>query len=247
MEFNNKCSRANKHDTKNMTEKYIKATFLNESKHRFICNVLKEQIETECYVSSSSKLSKYLPLENNNLLISENTGKKLRTQYTLEAVEYDNSWYYVNFNQVNRLYQNYLLTCKQISIDEINREKFVANKIKTDFWIDNIGCVEVKALLSTTGDICFPDTSANRIERQILYYIEVLKEGIAVTFAFVNMCDNLTGFRFDDKKKFIQEYFKEAVALGLKIKAYSIIYEENYFKIVENIKLEENIIKAVSS
>lgn len=230
-----------------MTKKYIKATFSNESKHRFLCNIFKDQIETECYVSSSSKLSKYLPLEKNKLLISENTGKKLRTQYTLEAVECDNVWYYVNFNQVNQLYQNYLLTCGQIPNEEIHREKIVADTIKTDFWIANVGCIEVKTLLSTTGNINFPDTSANRIECQLLHYIEVLKKGISVTFAFVNMSNNLISFSFDDRKRCVQELFKEAFTLGLKIKAYSTVYEKNDFRIVNNFELEEKIVNAVSS
>ena len=67
--------------------KYTEAVFIKESRQRFLCTVLLENEEIECYVSSSSKLSKYINLENFRVLLSKNKASKLRTLYTLEAAE----------------------------------------------------------------------------------------------------------------------------------------------------------------
>lgn len=95
-----------------MKKQYYKAVFYEEGKHRFICTIVKNGLKEECYVSSTSKLSKYLSLENCKVLISGNKGNKLRTLYTLEAVKSNGILYYVNFNGTNQLYEKYLLTKK---------------------------------------------------------------------------------------------------------------------------------------
>lgn len=229
-----------------MKKQYYKAIFLEESRHRFICTVLKNEIKEECYVSSSSKLSKYIPLKNCKVLLSDNKDIKRRTRYTLEAVKYNDILYYVNFNKVNQLYEKYLLS-NGITTENIYRECIIENIIKTDFFIKNQGCIEIKSLLSNTNKIIFPDISSNRLERQLLQYIELLKRNINVTFVFIAMSSTLLNFEWNNKKEIVKSYFYKAVMLGLKIKAFSVIYEDYEFIIAENIILEKNIIKAILS
>lgn len=227
-----------------MKQEYIKATFVEESKQRFICTIAIDDYTRECYVSSSSKLSTYLPLLNCNVLISENKGLNLRTQYTLEAVEYEKTMYYVNFNKINQLYEKYVLR-DEMSGKKVIKEFFAENLVKTDFYIEGIGCVEVKALLSIDNKIVFPDVSSKRIERQLLQYIELLKKGTNVTFAFVSMGSNLLEFELNTKREDVKTYLHKALSLGLIVKAYSVIYIDNEFKIIENISLAKNVIKAI--
>lgn len=229
-----------------MKKQYHKAIFLEESKHRFMCTVLKDEVREECYVSSSSKLSKYLPLKNCKVLLSENKGNKLRTRYALEAVEYNDILYYVNLNNTNQLYENYILT-NSIATENIHRECTIDDTVKTDFFVENYGCVEVKSLLSSTNKIIFPDNSSNRLEKQLLQYIELLKREISVTFAFIAMSSTLLDFEWNDKKRIIKLYFYKAILLGLKIKAFSVTYENNEFKITKNAILEQNIMTSLAS
>ena len=227
-----------------MKEQYYNAIFLEESKHRFLCTVLKDGLKEECYVSSSSKLSKYLPLKNCKVLLSENKGSKLRTRYTLEAVKCSNTLYYVNFNGTNQLYEKHLLS-NEIATENIHKEYTVDDMVKTDFFVENYGCIEVKSLLSGMNKIIFPDNSSNRLERQLLQYIELLNKRMNITFVFIAMSANLLDFEWNDKKENIKLYFKKAFLLGLRIKAFSVIYEDNEFRITENRVLEQNIIKTI--
>ncbi|KXL53614.1 MULTISPECIES: DNA/RNA nuclease SfsA [Bacillota] len=227
-----------------MRGQYHKAIFLEEGKYRFLCTIIKEELREECYVSSSSKLSKYLSLENCKVLVSENKGNKLRTRYTLEAVECEGILYYVNFNRVNQLYEKYLLTNK-IAKESIYREYTVDNMVKTDFFMESYGCIEVKSLLSSTSKIIYPDNASSRLERQLIKYIELLKRGTNVTFAFVSMSPSILDFEWQNVKEVVKLHFCKAVLLGLKIKAFSVVYEDNEFRITENMVLEQNIIKTM--
>lgn len=229
-----------------MKQNYFKAIFLEEANSRFICTVLKEEQTIECYTSSSSKLSNYLPLTNCNVLISKNKGRNLRTKYTLEAVEYKNVLYYVNFNKINKIYEDYLLIGKSEN-EKIYGEYLVENIIKTDFYVADHGCIEIKALLSSTNTIVFPDNSSRRLEEQLLKYIEILKRGMRVTFCFIAMADSITNFKFNPQKENLQIHFLKAISLGMKIKAYSVVYEFENFKLTENLALEDNILKVISS
>lgn len=93
-----------------MKREYLEATFIKEGKHRFICTILINGVMKECYVSSSSKLSKYIDLNNLTVLVTKNNNLKLRTDYTLEAVTINGMYYYLNFNNANNLYQDFLIS-----------------------------------------------------------------------------------------------------------------------------------------
>lgn len=232
-----------------MKRNYLKAVFLEEANGRFICNVSKDGENIECYISSSSKLSNYLPLANCDVLISKNRGRRSRTEYTLEAVEVKKVLYYVNLNKVNELYYDFLLA-SDFEAKTICREYVVNNQIKTDFCFQNHEkwvCTEIKALLCCTNKVIFPDDSSHRTERQLLQYIELLKGNIDVTFCFIAMSDTITDFELNLSKKRIKVCFAEAVSLGMKISAYSVIYECGSFKLTENRTLEKNILKAILS
>ena len=135
----------------------------------------------------------------------------------------------------------------QMNIPEnIHKEYTVDDMVKTDFFVENYGCIEVKSLLSGMNKIIFPDNSSNRLERQLLQYIELLNKRMNITFVFIAMSANLLDFEWNDKKENIKLYFKKAFLLGLRIKAFSVIYEDNEFRITENKVLEQNIIKTIS-
>lgn len=229
-----------------MKQIYFKAIFLEEANNRFICTVLKDKQAVECYISSSSKLSNYLPLVNCNILISKNKGKNLRTKYTLEAVEHNKIIYYVNFNKINNLYKTYLLA-DELENRKFHKEYLVDNTIKTDFYFENNECVEIKVLLSKTNKVVFPDNSSCRLESQLLKYIELLKKNVHVTFCFIAMSSSITSFELNTKKKNTEANFFEAISLGMQIKAYSVIYKNENFKLIENSTLAHNILTALKS
>ena len=204
--------------------KYTEAVFIKESRQRFLCTVLLENEEIECYVSSSSKLSKYINLENFRVLLSKNKASKLRTLYTLEAAEISRGNYvYLNLNKVNQLFENHLVN-NGILERSIYREKKVSDNLKVDFYLDMQGYFEIKALLNGTDEIEFPDTSSNRLQRQLSEYIK--------------------HFKWNSEKMKLKELFAEATTRGLQTQAFTIEYSYGAFNLKENVELQEKIIKS---
>lgn len=222
-----------------MKKTYLEAIFIKEGKYRFICTILINNNFEECYVSSSSKLSKYINLDNKKIVVSENNDKNLRTSYTLEAVEIEDKFLYLNFNNANNLYKKYLLSIG-IEEDTIQREIFVNEFVKTDFLINSVRCIEVKSLLSSEKEIIFPDKSSKRISQQLQQYINLLKIKTPITFSFIDMSNNITNLEWLNNK--IQYDFILAVKLGLQIEVFSVIYHNDSFMLIENTMLKNNII-----
>lgn len=238
MEFNDQCTRTYEYDTKDMKEVYFESVFIKEGKHRFICTILINNVLEECYVSSSSKLSNYIQLENCKILVSQNTNSKLRTRFTLEAAVIDKRLVYLNLNYTNNLYNDYLL---HLGYDNkiIQREMLINKLIKTDFFIDNVGCVEVKSLLSNERCILFPDKTSKRICVQLKQYISLLQTGIPVTFAFIAMSKEIECLGWSSAD--VENDFKKAISLGLNIEAFCVEYDKNAFKLVKNDILRDHI------
>lgn len=46
--------------------------------------------------------------------------------------------------------------------EQFKRETLVNGLVKTDFFINDIGCIEVKSLLSREKHISFPDKSSKK-------------------------------------------------------------------------------------
>lgn len=224
--------------------KYIDAVFLEESGQRFLCTVLLAGREVECYVSSSSKISQYLDLRNQNILLSINKGKNLRTMYTLEALKTKGQEYvYLNFNKSNQMFEKHLIA-QGVSEQQIHREKTINGSVKVDFYLDGQGCFEVKSLLSSTCEVDFPDSSSKRLYFQISEYIKLLTSGIKVTFVFIAMSPTLINFRWNTVRNDVKELFVKAVKLGMITQAYSVEFINGEFKLRENLKLQEQIIQS---
>lgn len=225
-----------------MKKEYIEATFIKEGKNRFISTILINGSLEECYVSSSSKLSKYIQIENHKVLVIKNKNPKLRTRYTLEASIIDNRCYYLNFNNTNNLYKEYLLSLAYE--EEIIQQEVFVNKItKADFFIRNMGCIEVKSLLSEQQKIIFPDKSAKRFLTQLTKYISLLQDKVPVTYVFIDMSNNIKTIEWLHVK--IKSDFIKALHLGLQINAFAMVFDKGVFKLIKNENLEKEIVRSL--
>lgn len=61
------------------------------------------------------------------------------------------------------------------------------------------------------------------------------------------MAETKTSFEYNVNKENIRARFSKDISLGLKIKAYSMICEDKDLKTIENLVLENNILKAAST
>lgn len=84
------------------------ATFVKELNGRFLGEVILENKKENCYISNPSHLSNIFDLTNKLVLLKTNKGTNLRTKYTLQAVNYNNTYLLLNLNYLNNIFGNFL-------------------------------------------------------------------------------------------------------------------------------------------
>ena len=205
------------------------ATFIKEGYNRFICEVMIENNTIECYVSSSSKLSHFIPLENRKVLIRKNEGKKLRTKYTLQAVWEDQNKSLLNLNYLNNVFENYL------DSTDWKREYIVNKNLKTDFInIKENKLIEVKGILSEEKTTLFPIVYSERAIKQLKEYNKLLKKGFKVEYALVFLNENSIDFTLNKEEKIFCKAFKSCLKNGMTVNKYQIKWN-NYTPYIERI------------
>ena len=210
--------------------------FIKECNNRFLCLVEINGVVTECYISSSSKLGKYIKLENRKVLLMRNKGKNLRTLYTLQAVQVRGRWILLNLNCLNEYYLEHLIKERKFNFAEIKREATI-DGYKTDFFIENKKhIIEVKGVLSEGNEAVYPVVSCGRTLRQLAAIKTKLKEGYSVDYVFVLMNSEVNTILLNKNDTQLVNLFYECISLGMTVK-YCVI---RWYKHKCHIKTCEN-------
>ncbi|QXM06624.1 DNA/RNA nuclease SfsA [Crassaminicella indica] len=222
-----------------ISSKIIEGKFLYESKNRFICKVLINNEEIECYVPSASRLENYLILKNKKVLLTLNKGKKRRTKYSLFAVEYYGKYIMLNLNIVNNLVEEYIIEkIDEHSCENLYKEKFV-NGYKADFLLEGKEkvVVEAKGIISARRDVVFPSVFSQRAIDQLRALLELLKSGYKVYYFYISLSPivkSITINSFDEK---YSKLLKKCMKKEMKIKAFSSCYSNNEVKLYKEIEI----------
>ncbi|MCT4605738.1 MAG: DNA/RNA nuclease SfsA [Marinisporobacter sp.] len=218
----------------------VEGKFLNESKNRFICKVLVNDEEIECYVPSASRLENYLILKNKKVLLTLNKGKSRRTKYSLFAVEYYGKYIMLNLNIVNNLVEEYIMenTDSKLCL-KLYKEKFI-NGYKSDFLLEGkeIIVVEAKGIIAARRNIIFPSVFSQRAINQLKVLLELLKSGYKVHYFYISLSPIVKRITINgcDEKYF--SLLKECMKEGMMIEAFSSYYIDNEIKLYEKIKIK---------
>ena len=81
---------------------FLKGKFVKELKNRFLCEVLIDDVPTECYVPSSCHLSNFLTLRGKSVLLLPAQDRNSRTKYALYAVPYKRNYIVLNTSMANK-------------------------------------------------------------------------------------------------------------------------------------------------
>lgn len=205
--------------------------FLKECSSRFLCKVLIDNVETECYVPSSAKLKNFLELTKRKVLLCENKEKKARTAYTLEAAEVNNKIIFLNLNRLNSLYEDYLLKKEKLNQNVLKREVRIG-KYRADLKIGENKVVEIKGVLSDSDEIIFPNHSSGRAFEQLKIIDTMLDENIEVDYVMILMNPSIKQIGIADTK--FSELFCRCLTKGLNLKTFSIKYNTKEFILEKN-------------
>lgn len=217
-----------------MNDDYKIGFFIEECKNRFICLVQVDNEIEECYVSSSSKLSNFINLTNQTVLLKKNKGKNLRTKYTLHAM-IKNDITLLNLNFVNDIVNDNFFS-NQI---DWKREHIFSNNLKTDYFNEKEKIViEVKALLSDKEDVIFPSLYSERTLRQLKEYNKLLKKDYNVKYYIILMSNNIQNVHINSKDKQFKKLFNLCKKNGLELHFFNLIWNKNYeVSLIENLNI----------
>lgn len=200
--------------------------FIKECKNRFLCLVeINGNIE-ECYVSSSSRLENYIDLTGCKVLLKENVGKKLRTNYTLQAAFYKRAWVLLNLNHINELVYTEYLNTTGIDTSGIIREHFIG-KYKSDLYLPGKEqIVEAKGILSGDDIAKFPLVSCGRALNQMKEIGNLLDKGLKVDYTFVLMNPKIQAITLNSEQEQFIEVFTACIVKGLVPRYYTVRWRQ---------------------
>ncbi len=209
------------------------AIFVKELKGRFLGEVILENKKENCYISNSSHLSDIFDLNNKLVLLKTNNGNNLKTKYTLQAVNYGNSFLLLNLNYLNNIFGNFLR-----EKDFVIKREYIINDYKTDYYVLNENkIIEIKGVLSNEKNARYTFRKHNRAYLQLKKIKELLKFGYKVDYNFVLLNPEIESIKLVDKRIKENRLFIECIQLGMKINFYKCVWCKNDFKIVAyNIK-----------
>lgn len=209
-----------------MLSKYKTGIFVREEKNRFLCTVVIDGIEQECYIPSSCRLENFLELRGKEVYLKENLNKTARTKWTVFAVKHRRNYIVLRTSEANDIIINTVSSRKFAFLGKrrnLEKEKIVEG-YKTDIFIgDTKTIIEVKSIISLKDIGYFPTVYSERAVSQLKKIIELQKMGYRVAYIFVSLNPYVTRIELS-KEKMHEEYaelFIKCVESGMCFRGYT--------------------------
>lgn len=204
---------------------YRYGTFLREQKTRFLCDVLIEDQEEECYIPASCKLSKFVDLTGKQVVLQAVDNPRARTRYSVYAAKLGRRYVLLNLAEANRVVERqlqrrlfaYLGKRKQV------RREVTINDYKADLFIeDTQTLVEVKTLLAFEKEGCFPSMDSKRAVEQLRKISKLLETGYRVNYMIVSLNPTVERIKLNEELAEYCNLFQECVDKGMGAQAFSV-------------------------
>ncbi len=222
-----------------IVDELIEGIFQSESKNRFLCKILIEGKEFECYLPSSSKLSPLIKLKGKKVLLTLNKGTNIRTKYSVFAVQHYRKYILLNLNIANWILEedirkNYKL-CNPF--ENIFKEKTIEG-YKADFVLPRQKAIfEAKSIISTKKAALFPSVYPKRAIEQ-LHKIETLLDlDWNVQYCFVALSPYVKNITMNLKYEDYIEQLKKCLQKGMEVKGLGCSFYNNEVSVTHNLKV----------
>lgn len=215
----------------------ITGIFKEEANRRFVAIIEVNGKLEECYMASSSKLSKLYDLKDKEVLLEKNIGKNTRTKYVVKAIRDNNDYIWLNLKELNNLYYKQIL--------ENNLSIICEKKINTNLRIDFFDkeqqqLIEVKGILSKNSRALFPSFKTERFYRQLR---EIYNWNNQKTLVIILMNPNIKEIEFNKEYTDIYNQLIKCINNNLKIEIYKIIFDKKFKLRKVNYKINNNVIQ----
>lgn len=204
---------------------YIKGTFLREQKTRFLCDVIVDNKDVECYIPVSCKISKLVDLNGKEVVLQPVENINARTKFSVYAARLGRYYVLLNLAEANRvleaqLHRRYFSFLGKRK--KIYREKVIEG-YKTDLYIgDTDTLIEVKTLISFEEEGSFPSMASIRAERQLEKLSELLDMGYNVVYIVMSLNPKVKSIGLNNDFGRYCQLFRTCLDKGMEVKGFSI-------------------------
>lgn len=199
------------------------ALFLRELKNRFLCEVEIGGRIVECYVPSTCRLTNFLELAGKSVLIKPTNSQSARTQYTLVAIPYKQSYLLLNSSLANRVIEGNIKSRRFSFLgkrSQIFRE-YRVESYKADLFVaDSRTIIEIKSIISTNPIASFPTVYSERAIEQLKALKGLLQGGYKTCYVIVSLNPYVKEVVIDEDASFFPP-FAECVALGMMVRGFT--------------------------
>jgi len=221
------------------TLEYFEGVFIKELSNRFLCEVEISGRTALCYVPSSCRLSNFMCLDNKKVLVVKNTSKSAKTEYALFAVKHKRNYILLNTSLANQIIEQQIGSKKFSFLGirkNIYREKLVEG-YKTDIFISDTNTIlEIKSMISTENTANFLTIYSERVCSQLKKIQNLLIQGYTVYLIIVSLSESVKEINIP-KNTYYYDELKKCMNLGMKLLAYSSVFDGKSFKPLKNLKI----------
>lgn len=224
-----------------MSQGYIEAVFLREQKTRFLCDVLVDGQEVECYIPASCKLSRFVDLTGKKVLLTPVEKKNARTRLALYAAKLGRSYVLMNLTEANRVveeqlhrrYFSFLGSRKKV------QREAVIEGYKADLFIqDTQTVIEIKTLLSFEKEGLFPSVKSERAVKQLEKISELLDGGYHVCYMVISLNPSVKQVAVNPELEEYHRLFQDCIKKGMKCRAFSVRLRDRNPEITGRIEIK---------
>ena len=204
---------------------YIKGTFLREQKTRFLCDVVVDNKDVECYIPVSCKISKLVDLTGKEVVLQPVENINARTKFSVYAARLGRYYVLLNLAEANRvleaqLHRRYFSFLGKRK--KIYREKVIEG-YKTDLYIEDTDTlIEVKTLLSFEEEGSFPSMASIRAEQQLEKLSELLDMGYNVVYIVMALNSKVKSIGLNNEFGRYCQLFRTCLDKGMEVRGFSI-------------------------
>ena len=206
-------------------QQLIYGIFRKEEKNRFICKVVVDSEEIECYVPSSCRLEKLIDLEGCQVALRPNKSQGARTRYALYAVKKGRNLILVDQTAPNRIVEDNMKSRLDSFLGKrncIQRERIVSG-YKSDLFLPETNTiVEIKSILSVESSATFPNVLPQRGLRQLSQFQYLLEKGVRVCYLLVSLNPRVKEIYVNNKYTSFYSEFQKCISAGMLCKGLSI-------------------------
>ena len=204
---------------------YIYGTFIKETPNRFLCTVLINNETVECYIPSSCRLSNFLTLEGQTVILIPNNNPKARTRFSVYAVKVGRQFILLNLSKANLIIETELRTRRFAFLGQrkhVSTEKNIAG-YKSDLFIEDTNTIiEVKSVLSFEKTAYFPTIYSERGVKQLFKLSSLLDQGYRICYIFVSLNPYVKTIMLNDTIVEYTNSFRECISKGMKCYGFTI-------------------------